>query len=1070
MNRSQKTKVLDTQTILKQSREAAEKRKRDKEEWASILVIQSFARRYLVRRYTLKDDLSKEWTGRIKNVNRLLKEHACPAGLLHELVRVTNFIYHSPSGPDHRVDSGAVKKLATTAAALMKSCSASASSVPEKEFNYFGGVTGTIWRDDTVEKVMSNLQWEIQATCLLKNCLRTLSFGNLLAVAKTKGLWLYLLRIVNTFLKSDSWSIPDREDEWQAAQKKFYQKLCKPPEFWVLVSNVFRAHHTIGVVHPQFRLLFQALMERGPGANARLAMKFTGAVLTIPNLWRNAPGTLFLTGNQKGNLSPRISIKGKTRLGSFADVDVLPEFHSLVQSLSSQRPTKFRDAFLPLPAGCPRSIDQTCWLFGNLSDAYEHINKLKEPNVYLKVLQSLSAECSSQIFENEELEDFKADYQEDEFALLRRSVMVVNSPAAVKEMFWRLFPVEVINFEDRVKFIYKPDQQLSPELYRFVSSTKCHKMVMPIWQMFLELFKSMSQEKQLEYQGTILWRSPILSTLWGSLCRIVGTELDGTRGSQELWVVQLLDCEEAQRVLRLFLMFYKVYWAASSEEDQFLQQVNPLNRRTLFLFIKVIRRCYFRIVWENNKVELAEPFGHFLKLTQQRFLRVSVEPKGFDRLYELDAKEQSAFEEAYEEKDEEEKKKAGMILKFLPFSLTFDRRLEIFRQMVGRQKRLWETDNSMFRTPRIAIRRDNLLWDAFNAVNQLGSNFAKKVKIVFVDEFGQSEEGLDVGGVFKEFIELCLKKVLSDGYGLFKCTPGGLYYPNPAAADCIPEYTKLFEFIGRLCGKALLDGILLDVPFAPFFLRNLLYSSVFVSDLFIMDPELYKGLMFAKHYDGDMEDLCLTFSVVSSTLGTTKEIDLIPNGSKTPVTRDNIIAYSYKMASYYTCKAIASHVSCFVFGFNSMVEKRYISLFNYKEFVQLLSGDSSAIDVEDWRRYSVYDQRSRTVKDFWNIVKKDFDDEERKKLLRFVTSVSRPPLKGFKYLQPPFTIRYAEGDQAINFGAKMKAVFTKKKSKEKLPTASTCFNLLKLPNYPTKKILREKLRQCINEGKGLYLT
>jgi ubiquitin-protein ligase E3 C len=42
---------------------------------------------------------------------------------------------------------------------------------------------------------------------------------------------------------------------------------------------------------------------------------------------------------------------------------------------------------------------------------------------------------------------------------------------------------------------------------------------------------------------------------------------------------------------------------------------------------------------------------------------------------------------------------------------------------------------------------------------------------------------------------------------------------------------------------------------------------------------------------------------------------------------------------------------------------------------------------------------------------KELNDEERRKVLRFVTSVSRPPLLGFGALKPRFSIRDAGDDQ-----------------------------------------------------------
>lgn len=119
---------------------------------------------------------------------------------------------------------------------------------------------------------------------------------------------------------------------------------------------------------------------------------------------------------------------------------------------------------------------------------------------------------------------------------------------------------------------------------------------------------------------------------------------------------------------------------------------------------------------------------------------------------------------------------------------------------------------------------------------------------------------------------------------------------------------------------------------------------------------------------------------------------------------------------------------------------------------------------------------------------------------QFVTSCSRPPLLGFAYLKPPFSIRCVEvSDDQVHFcclhlrfsfqtlfndsfyclqdtgdtlGSVLRGFFTirKKEPGGRLPTSSTCFNLLKLPNYSKKSILRDKLRYAISMNTGFELS
>mmetsp|Transcript_19056 Transcript_19056/g.52498 ORF Transcript_19056/g.52498 Transcript_19056/m.52498 type:complete len:106 (+) Transcript_19056:149-466(+) len=64
-------------------------------------------------------------------------------------------------------------------------------------------------------------------------------------------------------------------------------------------------------------------------------------------------------------------------------------------------------------------------------------------------------------------------------------------------------------------------------------------------------------------------------------------------------------------------------------------------------------------------------------------------------------------------------------------------------------------------------------------------------------------------------------------YGLFCVTPEGLLFPNPYAETAHPwqgslDHLRLFEYLGRMVGKAIYEGILVELRLAPFFLRRML--------------------------------------------------------------------------------------------------------------------------------------------------------------------------------------------------------------------------------------------------------
>lgn len=85
-------------------------------------------------------------------------------------------------------------------------------------------------------------------------------------------------------------------------------------------------------------------------------------------------------------------------------------------------------------------------------------------------------------------------------------------------------------------------------------------------------------------------------------------------------------------------------------------------------------------------------------------------------------------------------------------------------------------------------------------------------------------------------------------YGLFTSTPEGLAYPQPAATS-IPNGLGLLEFLGLVVGKALYEGILLDVPLASFFVARLQGRRPMFDELAALDADLHRSLLQLKRYN-----------------------------------------------------------------------------------------------------------------------------------------------------------------------------------------------------------------------------
>ncbi|KRZ11504.1 Ubiquitin-protein ligase E3B, partial [Trichinella zimbabwensis] len=432
-------------------------------------------------------------------------------------------------------------------------------------------------------------------------------------------------------------------------------------------------------------------------------------------------------------------------------------------------------------------------------------------------------------------------------------------------------------------------------------------------------------------------------------------------------------------------------------------------------------------------------------------------------------------------------KKALFIIQRIPHVIPHRERIKLFRKYVASEKaslaaaRLFEDQMSVI----ITIHRARIVEDGFRQLSQLPGRILKGiVRVKFINEQGLDEPGIDQDGVFKEFLEEVIKNIFDPALNLFKLTSEGHLYPSPTSY-IHENYLLLFEFIGKMLGKAVYEGICVDILLASFFINHLIgrtaskyHSSI--DELSSLDADLYKQLTFIKHYEGDMNDLGLTFACDEDILGEVVTHELRPGGRTIPVTKENKISYVHLMAHYRMFVQIKDQIAAFMRGFHAIISPEWLRMFSADEFQRLLSGDTCDIDLHDLRKHTQYfggfHNNHRVIVWLWEILANDFSVEERRLFLKFVTSCSKPPLLGFEYLEPPFSIRCVEvnddEDEGDTLGSVIRGFLAIRKEDpvSRLPTTSTCFNLLKLPNYHRKSTLRDKLRYAIHCGTGFELS
>ncbi|XP_076061977.1 ubiquitin-protein ligase E3B [Oratosquilla oratoria] len=437
------------------------------------------------------------------------------------------------------------------------------------------------------------------------------------------------------------------------------------------------------------------------------------------------------------------------------------------------------------------------------------------------------------------------------------------------------------------------------------------------------------------------------------------------------------------------------------------------------------------------------------------------------------------------------KKSAQILLQKVPHIIPHEERVHLFRRHVSNEKAVLGLTDAACATLHaaqstlITIHRARLVEDGYRQLASLSPQALKGViRVRFVNEQGLDEAGIDQDGVFKEFLEETLKRVFDPSLNLFRLTSEERLYPSPTSS-MTENHLHLFEFTGRMLGKAVYEGIVVDCPFASFFLsqvlgeqQSVLYSSI--DELPSLDPDLYKSLTYIKHYDGDIADLDLTFSYDEDYLGQLVSHELRPGGKAVSVTNDNRIIYIHLMAHFKLHTQIKDQTRAFIRGFRSIINPEWLLLFSVPEFQRLISGDNIDVDLRDLRKHTQYyggfHDKHRVVCWLWDILEKDFKEDERRLFLKFVTSCSKPPLLGFTHLEPPFSIRCVEvgddEDTGDTVGSVIRGFFAirKRDPVHRLPTSSTCFNLLKLPNYQRKSTLRDKLRYAITSNTGFELS
>lgn len=351
---------------------------------------------------------------------------------------------------------------------------------------------------------------------------------------------------------------------------------------------------------------------------------------------------------------------------------------------------------------------------------------------------------------------------------------------------------------------------------------------------------------------------------------------------------------------------------------------------------------------------------------------------------------------------------------------------------------------------KITLSRNTLFEDSYHQIMRLPAyELRRRLYIIF-----RGEEGLDYGGVSREWFFLLSHEVLNPMYCLFEYANKNNYSLQINPASYVnPDHLLYFKFIGRFIAMALYHGRFIYSGFTMPFYKRMLNKKLTMKDIESIDPEFYNSLVWIRDNNIDECGLEMWFSVDFEVLGQVLHHELKAGGDKERVTETNKEQYLQLVTQWRMTRGIEEQTTAFLEGFNEVVPLEWLKYFDERELELMLCG-MQEVDVDDWQRSTIYRHYARGSKQvgwFWQFVRQ-MDNEKRARLLQFVTGTCRVPVGGFAELMG------SNGPQRFCIEKVGKDTW--------LPRSHTCFNRLDLPPYKSYEQLAEKLNFAIEETEG----
>ncbi|KER27893.1 hypothetical protein T265_05172 [Opisthorchis viverrini] len=384
--------------------------------------------------------------------------------------------------------------------------------------------------------------------------------------------------------------------------------------------------------------------------------------------------------------------------------------------------------------------------------------------------------------------------------------------------------------------------------------------------------------------------------------------------------------------------------------------------------------------------------------------------------------------------------------------LYYDNRMRMLDEQRGAFLQSLFVDNPELPYLKIHVSREQIVEGALLALEITCSENPGDLKKQLRVEF-EGEQGVDEGGLSREFFQLIIEKVFDPVYGMFVANDElGTYWFNPVPLD---DLDREYFLIGTLLGLAIYNDIILNVCFPSVLYRKLCGKLGTFEDLEDANPDLYSGLRALLDYTGDdVEEAfgCNFVVAYQDPFGNTLYHELKPDGTNIHVTKENRQEFVDLYANFLLNESVKKSFNAFRRGFQLVVDESPLSFLFRPDEIELLVCGSRFYDFKELERVTTYEDYtvdSPVIKNFWDVVHNMTTDQQRQ-LLQFCTGSDRIPVGGMAKMK--FTIARQGADT------------------DRLPTAHTCFNILLLPDYPSREELERMLLLAITHCKGFGVS